>query len=97
VSGVRINLLSANDARHRGLAAELAVVDADNVAGGTGPPENGGDLHVIGSTELARTVIEQDLVDEFRLMIDPITLGRGKRFLPDDDARSGSCDSSTAT
>jgi dihydrofolate reductase len=44
----------------------------------------GGDLHVIGSTELVRTLIEHDLVDELRLMIDPIVLGGGKRFFHDD-------------
>ena len=46
--------------------------------------EDGGDLHVIGSTELVRTLIEHDLVDEFRLMIDPIVLGGGKRIFHDD-------------
>src|ERR671910_32122 len=44
----------------------------------------GGDLHVIGSTELVRTLVEHDLVDEFRLMIDPIVLGGGKRIFRDD-------------
>ena len=43
-----------------------------------------GDLHVIGSTELVRTLIEYDLVDEFRLMIDPVVLGGGKRIFSDD-------------
>jgi dihydrofolate reductase len=42
--------------------------------------EDGGDLHVIGSTELVQTLIEQELVDELRLMIDPVLLGGGKRF-----------------
>jgi dihydrofolate reductase len=42
--------------------------------------EDGGDLHVIGSTELVQTLIEHDLVDEFRLMIDPVLLGGGKRI-----------------
>jgi dihydrofolate reductase len=46
--------------------------------------EEGGDLHVIGSTELVRTLIEHDLVDEFRLVIDPVMLGGGKRFFRDD-------------
>jgi dihydrofolate reductase len=46
--------------------------------------EGGGDLHVIGSTELVRTLIEHDLVDEFRLMIDPVVLGGGKRIFRDD-------------
>jgi dihydrofolate reductase len=46
--------------------------------------EDGGDLHVIGSTELVQTLIEHDLVDEFRLMIDPVVLGGGKRIFRDD-------------
>jgi dihydrofolate reductase len=46
--------------------------------------EGGGDLHVIGSTELVRTLIEHDLVDEFRLMTDPVLLGGGKRIFRDD-------------
>jgi dihydrofolate reductase len=45
---------------------------------------DGGDLHVIGSTELVRTLIEYNLVDEFRLMIDPVMLGGGKRIFRDD-------------
>lgn len=44
----------------------------------------GDDLHVIGSTELVRALIEHDLVDEFRLMIDPIVVGGGKRIFRDD-------------
>jgi dihydrofolate reductase len=48
--------------------------------------EDGGDLHVIGSTELVRALVERDLVDELRLMIDPVALGGGKRFFPDDGA-----------
>jgi dihydrofolate reductase len=32
--------------------------------------DDGGDLYVLGSTELVRTLIEHDLVDEFRVMID---------------------------
>jgi dihydrofolate reductase len=48
--------------------------------------EDGGDLHVIGSTQLVRALIERGLVDELRLMIDPVALGGGKRFFPDDGA-----------
>jgi dihydrofolate reductase len=48
--------------------------------------EPGGDLHVLGSTELAQTLIEQGLVDEFRLMIDPLLLGGGKRIFGADGA-----------
>ena len=46
--------------------------------------ENGGDLHVIGSTELVSTLVEHGLVDEFRFMIDPVVLGGGKRAFRDD-------------
>jgi dihydrofolate reductase len=49
--------------------------------------EDGGDLHVIGSTQFVQTLIEHDLVDEFRLVIDPVTLGGGKRFFREDGAR----------
>jgi dihydrofolate reductase len=46
--------------------------------------EDGGDLHVIGSTELVQTLIEHGLVDELRLMVDPVVLGGGKRIWRDD-------------
>jgi dihydrofolate reductase len=46
--------------------------------------EDGADLHVIGSTKLVQTLIEHDLVDEFRLMIDPVVVGGGKRIFGDD-------------
>jgi dihydrofolate reductase len=46
--------------------------------------EDGGDLQVMGSLSLARTLISNDLVDEFNLMVEPITLGGGKRLFPDD-------------
>jgi dihydrofolate reductase len=49
--------------------------------------DDGGDLHVIGSTELVQTLIEHDLVDELRLMIDPLVLGGGKRIFRDDGMR----------
>ena len=46
--------------------------------------EDGGDLHVIGSPELVRGLLTDDLVDELRLMIDPLVLGGGKRIFPED-------------
>ena len=48
---------------------------------------DGADLHVIGSTRLVQTLIEHRLVDELRLMIDPLLLGGGKRLFPDDGTR----------
>jgi len=46
--------------------------------------EAGGDLVLIGSTELLQTLMRHDLVDELRLMIDPVILGGGKRCFRDD-------------
>jgi dihydrofolate reductase len=46
--------------------------------------EEGDDLHLIGSAKLAQTLFEHDLVDEFRVMIDPVVLGGGKRLFRDD-------------
>jgi dihydrofolate reductase len=46
--------------------------------------EDGGDLHVIGSTELVQALVEHGLVDEFRVMLDPVLLGGGKRIFRDD-------------
>jgi dihydrofolate reductase len=46
--------------------------------------EDGGDLHVIGSTQFVQTLIQDDLADEFRVMIDPVMLGGGKRIFRDD-------------
>jgi dihydrofolate reductase len=48
--------------------------------------EEGKDLHVIGSTKLVQSLIANDLVDELRLMIDPVVLGGGKRIFPEDGA-----------
>ena len=42
--------------------------------------EDGRDLHAIGSPGLVQTLIERDLVDELRLVIDPLVLGSGKRL-----------------
>jgi dihydrofolate reductase len=47
---------------------------------------DGDDLHVIGSTLLVQTLTEHDLVDEFRVMIDPLIVGGGKRLFRDDGA-----------
>ena len=62
-------LLPADDAM--GAVSELRARD-------------GGDLQVWGSASLATQLVEHDLVDEYRLMIEPILLGGGKRVFPGD-------------
>ena len=42
------------------------------------------DLNVMGSASLARQLVEHDLVDEYRLMLEPILLGGGKTIFPSD-------------
>ncbi|HEX9598703.1 MAG TPA: dihydrofolate reductase family protein [Gaiellaceae bacterium] len=42
--------------------------------------EQDGDIVVHGSARLVQTLVEHDLVDEFRLMVYPVVLGSGKRL-----------------
>ena len=46
--------------------------------------QEGGGVQVMGSPSLAAQLVEHDLVDEYRLMIEPILLGGGKRLFPAD-------------
>ncbi|MFI9352547.1 dihydrofolate reductase family protein [Streptomyces lydicus] len=46
----------------------------------------GGDLSVLGSPTLVRTLLREGLVDELLLMIMPVILGGGKRIFPEDGA-----------
>src|SRR3954464_13823860 len=47
--------------------------------------EDGDDLHLIGSPGLFRSLLVLGLVDELRVMIDPLVLGSGKRLFGDAD------------
>ena len=43
----------------------------------------GKDIQVIGSGELVQTLIANNLVDQFRLMVYPLVLGKGKKLFRD--------------
>jgi dihydrofolate reductase len=59
---------------------------------------DGKDVQVIGSGELVQALIRDDLVDEYRLMVHPIVMGKGKRLFRDDtSARLRLVDSTPTT
>jgi dihydrofolate reductase len=45
--------------------------------------ENRGDILMYGSAMLGQTLVEHDLIDEIRLMVHPVIVGRGQRLLAD--------------
>src|SRR5436305_8174276 len=49
--------------------------------------EDGQDILIFGSGELVHTLHEQDLIDEYRLMIFPVVLGSGKRLFSGGDEK----------
>jgi dihydrofolate reductase len=51
--------------------------------------EDGPEIQVHGSWGLIQTLLEHDLVDEFRLMIFPLVLGTGKRLFADGAVPAG--------
>jgi dihydrofolate reductase len=56
-----------------------AVADIAELRG-----QDGGDLLIWGSASLVKTLLSQGLVDELILLLEPILLGGGKRFFPED-------------
>ena len=62
------------------------LLPADNAIGAVRElrARDGEAMQVMGSASLAAQLIAHGLVDEYRLMIEPILLGGGKRLYPDD-------------
>jgi dihydrofolate reductase len=50
--------------------------------------EDGGDMVVLGSGELAQTLMEKGLIDVYDLWVDPIVLGTGKRLFREGVAKT---------
>ena len=44
---------------------------------------DGGNINVVGSGDLAKTLMRQSLADEYRLAIHPVTVGTGERLFAD--------------
>ncbi|HEV3001859.1 MAG TPA: dihydrofolate reductase family protein [Solirubrobacteraceae bacterium] len=62
------------------LAGDDAIGAIRELRGGGGD----GGVQVWGSASLAAQLVEHDLVDEYRLMIEPVLLGGGKTIFPRD-------------
>ncbi len=77
--------LTAADASSRWNNTTL-IGDDDPIAAIRRLAERDGDgaIQVWGSASLARQLVANDLVDEYRLMLEPILLGGGKTIFPSD-------------
>jgi dihydrofolate reductase len=61
-----------------------SVLQGDVVAGVTElKQQDGGPILVQGSKTLVHTLLDNDLVDEFRLMVFPVSIGAGLRVFPE--------------
>ena len=99
---------SLNNARKYVVSTTLERADWQNSTPMTGDvvpqirrlkEQDGPELQVHGSSDLIQTLLEHDLVDELRLWIFPLVLGRGKRLFGDGAIPAGLrlVDSKTST
>ncbi|MDX1556126.1 MAG: dihydrofolate reductase family protein [Xanthomonadales bacterium] len=78
--------LSVEEVASRWNNSTLLGGDADAIAAIRSLQADGSDasILVMGSSSLARQLVQNDLVDEYRLMLEPILLGGGKTIFPAD-------------
>jgi dihydrofolate reductase len=77
--------LTADDASSRW--NNTTLIDGEDAIGTIRQLRNrdgDGGIQVMGSASLALQLVENDLVDEYRLMLEPILLGGGKTIFPSD-------------
>lgn len=66
------------------------LLTGDVVAAVTGlKGRPGGDILLIGSGNLAQTLLQHNLIDAFNLVVFPVLLGRGKRLFADGTVPAG--------
>lgn len=46
--------------------------------------ESGGDLIIFGSGTLVQSLMDAGVIDEYRILVQPIMIGTGKRFYRED-------------
>lgn len=76
--------LTAEDAASRWHNTTLLAGDGLDAVRRLRSGDGDGDMLVWGSPSLAKQLVENDLVDEYRLMLEPVLLGGGKTIFPAD-------------
>ena len=75
-------LVVSRSLEHAGGWQNSTVLQGD-LAAEAGKRKQAQDIVVSGSASVVRTLMAQDLVDEYRLLVFPLVLGEGTRLFPD--------------
>ena len=78
-------LVVSRSLEHAGGWQNSTVLQGD-LAAEAGKRKQAQDIVVSGSASVVRTLMAQDLVDEYRLLVFPLVLGEGTRLFPDGTA-----------